>query len=209
MTSAEFSPLEDVPPETEWFAKIDNSYTRRTYRNDQLGQPEAQLDLAVMYARSEDVSESKVYAHAWASLAGQSGNSNGMVLAEQLEPDLTLTSLRISSDIQSKYSQAALNARLTPHFLKGREYEDRDPVRPSKPFIPEYPTDEARRAIQGEGYVEFVVASDGHPRVPRVLYAVSSGYLEGIVRESVLRSVYLRARINGQLTGDSWFRRKN
>src|SRR5271163_2792223 len=34
LTSAEFSQLEDVPPETEWFANIDNPHTRRAYKND-------------------------------------------------------------------------------------------------------------------------------------------------------------------------------
>ena len=34
LTSAEFSQLEDVPPETEWFANIDNPHTRPAYRND-------------------------------------------------------------------------------------------------------------------------------------------------------------------------------
>jgi integrase/recombinase XerD len=34
LTSSEFSQLEDVPPETEWFANIDNLNTRRAYRND-------------------------------------------------------------------------------------------------------------------------------------------------------------------------------
>jgi len=34
LTSAEFSKLTDVPPETEWFANTDNGNTRRAYRND-------------------------------------------------------------------------------------------------------------------------------------------------------------------------------
>ncbi len=34
LTRAEFSQLADVPPETEWFANIDNPHTRRAYRND-------------------------------------------------------------------------------------------------------------------------------------------------------------------------------
>jgi len=34
LTSAEFSQLADVPPETEWFANIDNANTRRAYKND-------------------------------------------------------------------------------------------------------------------------------------------------------------------------------
>ncbi len=31
---AEFHRLAEVPPETEWFANIDNENTRRAYRND-------------------------------------------------------------------------------------------------------------------------------------------------------------------------------
>ncbi len=38
LTSSEFSQLEDVPPETEWFANIDNPHTRRAYRNDLKGE---------------------------------------------------------------------------------------------------------------------------------------------------------------------------
>jgi TPR repeat protein len=164
----------------------------------ELGQPEAQLGLAAMYARGEGVNPSNVYAHAWASLAGQNGEARGKALAEHLEPELTPTSQRISSEIQAQYSQSTLNVRLMPRFFKDKEYEDRDPVRPSKPFIPEYPMEAAHREVQGEVYVEFVVAYDGHPRMPRILYAIPGGFFEATVRESVLRSVYLPARINGK-----------
>ena len=164
----------------------------------ELGQPKAQYDLAVMYARGEGVNQSNVYAHAWGSLAGQNGEERGKVLAAQLEPNLTPTSLGVSSEIQSKYSRSTLDARLMPRILKGKEYEDRDPVRPSKPFIPDYPPEAQRKGIQGEAYVEFVVAPDGHPRMPRILYAIPGGYFESAVRESVMRSVYLPARTNGQ-----------
>lgn len=34
LTRAEFHRLADVPPETEWFANLDNENTRRAYRND-------------------------------------------------------------------------------------------------------------------------------------------------------------------------------
>ena len=164
----------------------------------EVGQPRAQLDLALMYVRGEGVDHNNVYAHAWASLAGQNGELKGKDLADQLEPDLTPTSLRVSSDIQAQYSQTTLEARLMPHFLKEKEYADRDPVRPSKPFIPAYPAEAQRRGIQGEAYVEFVVAPDGHTRIPRILYSLPGGFFEDAVRESVMRSVYLPARINGQ-----------
>jgi TonB family protein len=164
----------------------------------ELGQPEAQFDLAIMYAEGQGVAQNNVYAHAWASLAGQSGKAKASTLAEQLEPNLTPTSLKVSSDIQSQYSLSTLNARLMPHILKGKEYEDRDPVRPSKPFMPAYPLEAQHQGVQGEAYVEFVVAPDGHPRLPRILYAIPGGFFEATVRESVMRSLYLPARINGQ-----------
>jgi TonB family protein len=71
-------------------------------------------------------------------------------------------------------------------------------VRPSKPYIPAYPAAAQRGGIQGEAYVEFVVAPDGHTRIPRILYALPGGFFEDAVRESVMRSVYLPARIHGQ-----------
>ena len=164
----------------------------------ELGQPQAQLNLAIMYFRGEGAPRSLTYAHAWASLAGENGEEKGKSLSAELEPQLTPTSLRLSSDIQGRYSPATLDARLMPRILKGKEYEDRDPVRPSKPFVPPYPEDARRKGIQGEVYVEFVVAPDGHARLPRILYALPAGYFESAVRESIMRSVYLPARINGQ-----------
>lgn len=38
-----------------------------------LGLPKAQLNLAVLYTRGEGVAAINVYAHAWATLAGQNG----------------------------------------------------------------------------------------------------------------------------------------
>lgn len=164
----------------------------------ELGQPRAQYSLAVMYARGEGVPSNYTYAHAWASLAGANGDAAGAALADKLAPNLTPTSLKISGDIQAEYSQAALDARLLPHVLQGQEYEHRDPVRPWKPFVPSYPGAARARGIQGEVYVEFIVPPDGHPRVPRILYALPDGYFEATVRESVLRSIYQPARVDGR-----------
>jgi uncharacterized protein len=181
------------------YKKADFSTAFKEYKEmAELGQPQAQFAIAVMYARGEGIGQSNVYAHAWASLAATNGEAKGKALAEQLAPELTPVSLGISTDVQSKYSQSALDKRLMPRILKGKEYEDRDPVRPSKPFIPAYPVEAQQKGVQGEAYVEFAVAPDGHPRMPRILYAIPGGYFEATVRDSVLRSVYLPARINGQ-----------
>lgn len=164
----------------------------------ELGKPSAQFDIAVMYARGEGVAQSNVLAHAWASIAGQNGEEKGRVLADKLEPDLTPNSLRFSKDLQVEYSQTSLNARLLPRMLKDKEYEDREPAKLSKPFIPAYPVDAQSKGVQGEAFVEFTVAPDGHPRSARILYAMPPRYFEDTVRESVLRTLYLPARINGK-----------
>jgi uncharacterized protein len=164
----------------------------------ELGQPRAQYDLAVMYARGEGVENSFTCAHAWASLAAANGYAAGTTLAEKLAPRLTPTSLKISAEIQAEHSQAALDARLFPHVLQGQEYEHRNPVRASQPFVPQYPGAARAKGVQGEVYVEFIVAPDGRPRVPRILYAVPQGYFEATVRDSVMRSSYQPARVDGR-----------
>lgn len=166
----------------------------------ELGQPRAQYALAVMYVRGEGVQISNTFAHAWASLAAANGQAEGAALAAALAPELTPTSLKMSADIQAQFSQTALDARLLPRVLHGREYEDREPVKPLKPFVPSYPGPAQMDGVQGEVYVEFTVASDGHPRMPRILYAVPEGYFEATVRDSVLRSTYVPARVNGRAT---------
>ena len=164
----------------------------------ELGKANAQYSIAVMYARGEGVAQSNVLAHAWASIAAQNGEEKGKALAEKLEPELTPNSMRFSKDLQAEYSPTALNARLLPRMLKDKEYEDREPAKLSKPFIPAYPTDAQRKGIQGEAFVEFTVAPDGHPRSTRILYALPAHYFEDAIRESVLRTVYLPARTNGR-----------
>jgi TPR repeat protein len=164
----------------------------------ELGQPQAQFNLAVMYSRGEGVAVSNTNAHAWASLAAQNGEAPGKELADKLEPMLSPNSLQFSSGLQAQYGQAKLNERLLPLVLHGKEYVDRDPPRRSKPYVPSYPLDALRKGIQGETYVEFVVAPDGHARMPRILYSLPGGYFEASVRDSVMRSTYLPARVNGE-----------
>src|ERR1700726_4246330 len=107
----------------------------------ELGQPQAQYALAVMYVRGQGVEPSMTYGHAWASLAGANGEPKGPALATDLESKLTPTSLAISADIQTQFNQATLDKRLLPVILKGKDYQDRDPPRLSKAFMPAYPLD--------------------------------------------------------------------
>jgi len=180
------------------YKKKDYAAAFKQYRElAELGQSEAQFNVAVMYAKGQGTEASNTAAHAWASLAKANGYPNGAELAAKLEPELTPTSLRISADIQAQYSTATLNSRLMPRLLDGKEYGDRDPVHQLKPYMPQYPWEAQHQGIQGHVYVEFLVAPDGHPRLPRILYALPAGLFDSTVRDSVMRSSFLPARING------------
>jgi TonB family protein len=163
----------------------------------ELGQPKAQYNLAVMYALGQGAELSKTYAHAWASLAKENGEPHAGALVAELEPQLTPNSLQFSADLQLRYSTKALNSHLMPVFLRGKEYEDRDPPHMDKPYRPEYPLDAQRTGTQGEVYVDFVIPPDGHPRIPRILYAVPAGVFDQIARYSIMRTTYLPARARG------------
>ena len=189
----------DLYTATKAYEKADFASAFQQFKElAELGQPTAQLNLAIMYGRGQGVTASATYAHAWASLAAQNGEERGKAIAQGLQASLTPTSLQVSSEIQAQYSQSKLDARLLPHVLNGREYADRDPPRRLKPYLPSYPLAAEQKGIQGETYVEYIVAPDGHPRTPRILYSLPTGYFEEYVRESVMRSTYLPARIKGQ-----------
>ncbi|MGC1520206.1 MAG: TonB family protein [Steroidobacteraceae bacterium] len=198
LSSSSFCARADLYSASVAYKKKDYADAFREFRElAELGQPRAQFNLAVMYANGEGTTVSYTSAHAWASLARANGDPNADALVVKLEPLLTPTSLQISSQIQAQFGPASLNSRLMPRFLQGREYADRDPVRRSKPYIPEYPREARMQGIQGEVYVEFLVAADGRARLPRILYAVPTGVFDGAVRDSVLRSSFLPAPING------------
>jgi TPR repeat protein len=55
----------------------------------ELGQPTAQFNVAVMYARGEGTRQSEIYAYAWASLAAENGLEKAKVLADSLRPALS------------------------------------------------------------------------------------------------------------------------
>src|SRR5258707_12371148 len=59
----------------------------------ELGQPTAQLNLAIMFGRGKGVAANATYAHAWASLAAQNGEHRGKAIPEDLAASLRPASL--------------------------------------------------------------------------------------------------------------------
>lgn len=164
----------------------------------QLGQAIAQFNLAVLYARGQGVMQNFTLAQSWAAIAAANGAPRAQALSDTLRPQLTPNSLQFSAQMQAEYGQSALAARLFPQLLKGRDYADRSPPSRLKSFAPAYPVDARIHGVEGEVYVRFIVAPDGHARIPHVLFALPRNYFEESVMDSVMRTSYLPARIDGR-----------
>ena len=171
------------------YEKGDYERAFKDYRDlAELGQPLAQFNLAVMYARGLGTRQSDLYAYAWATLAAENGSAPGKSLADKLRPRLAPGSEQIADDIARPYSRAALDAQLMPH----------DPVTAMdrrclamEQYSPEYPAQGRRQGVQGEVYVEYTVMADGSARNPRIIYeAVSGGFFDDAVKRGVMRSRY-------------------
>ncbi|MGH8290843.1 MAG: TonB family protein [Steroidobacteraceae bacterium] len=59
-------------------------------------------------------------------------------------------------------------------------------------YLGVYPLAARRAGIEGTVLVEFTLMPDGHPRFPRIVFAVPTGFFEAVVKESVLRSRFSR-----------------
>ena len=84
-----------------------------------------------------------------------------------------------------------------PRFLQGKDTLDRDPVRRLKIFMPSYPVEAQRRGIQGDVYVEFLVAGDDTNDCRESSTPCLPTRFDGVVRDSIMRSSFLPARVNG------------
>jgi uncharacterized protein len=158
----------------------------------ELGQPTAQFNLAVMYAKGQGARQSAIYAYAWASLAASNGLEKGKVLADELRPQLAPGSEQIAADIEAEYANAVLDARLNPKIIENQAEEAGDRRRCSAlhPDIPSYPKEALDRRIEGQVYVEFSLLPDGRGRNLRIIYAVPEGFFEPTVRSALLHSQF-------------------
>jgi len=108
------------------YQKTDYERAFRDYRElAELGQPVAQYNLAIMYAKGQGVRQSELNAYAWATLAAEGGESRGKSLADELRPLLAPGSEKIAEDIRAPFSRAALDARLMPKIEDDQDTEGR------------------------------------------------------------------------------------
>lgn len=170
------------------YHKGDYEHAFKDYRDlAELGQPLAQYNVAVMYAKGQGVRQSDINAYAWATLAAAGGDPRGQALADELRPDLAPGSEQIAADIAAPFSRKNLDAKLLPRITGG---EDSQACKlHERPSI-SYPWDAANKGIQGNVFMQFVVMADGTTRTPRVLLSFPVGVFDGTVRHAVLGMHY-------------------
>ena len=156
----------------------------------EIGQPTAQLALAIMYGRGEGVRQSDIYAYAWASLAADNGLEKAKAYADELHRRLAPGSEKIATDIRDQFGNARLDSQLNPEILEGAHNDDLARCHPVKTYLSAYPRDARRRGVQGQVYAEFSLMPDGRSRLPRIIYAVPEKLFDAAVRESLLRSEF-------------------
>jgi len=154
----------------------------------ELGQPIAQFNLAVMYAKGQGTRENRVYAFAWAQLAAENGYAKAQPLADSIRDQLTPLSLKIAQEIHDEYSHAALDERLLPRVLVTGDDEGHARCKVREIRMASYPDEPLRRGIQGSLMAQVTVLPDGRARNVRIIYAVPKGQFEETARWSLMRS---------------------
>lgn len=157
----------------------------------ELGQMDAQENLAIMYVSGEGVERDNVAGYAWAVIAKENGAGPGMqTIIDQLEPHMNAPARRKVAEITAQFGNVALGEKLLPKIFDGANYIDRTPCKLSKQAHISYPQEAVQRGIQGNVYMEYTVMPDGRARNPRVVFAVPNGVFENAARRMIMRSEY-------------------
>lgn len=178
------------------YEKKDFETAFRLYKElAELGQLNAQENLAVMYVSGEGVPRSNLMGYAWASIALENGGGEAMKsIIAQIEPHMTEKAQVKIEEIKSQFGREGLRKALLPDIFASANYIDREPCRILKGETSTYPPSAIRSGIQGNVYVEATVMPDGSGRNPRVIYAVPAGVFEESARETVLKTQFTPAR---------------
>jgi TonB family protein len=158
----------------------------------ELGQVQAQQNLAVMYVNAEGVPRDNIAGYAWAKIAIENGGGGEPMqgIIDQLEPHMNAKARQRVDEIKAQFGNAALDKKLLPKIFEGANYTDRTPCLISKQASSTYPSEAANRGVQGNVYMEYTVMPDGHARNPRVVYAVPAGVFDDAARRTIMRSEF-------------------
>ncbi len=166
----------------------------------ELGQPEAQENLAVMYVNGEGVKRDNVLGYAWAAIALENGGGEAAKgIVAQLGPHLTDAARARVAEIQSKFGNEALEKTLLPVSRAPGELPEPRECGIVGVINPDnyYPREARNRGIQGDTLVEFLVYSDGRAHDPRSLQSFPPDVFTVAGRNVALGNRAAPKRVNG------------
>ncbi|HEY6514610.1 MAG TPA: energy transducer TonB [Steroidobacteraceae bacterium] len=158
----------------------------------ELGQPQAQFNVAVMYRDGQGLQPSDIHAYAWATLAAANGRQDARKLADEIRPRLAPGSERVAGWITAPYTPAALSQHLLPVDAPATQEaaaQQRQWMKQCSPvslYSWVYPEEARQEGIQGNVFVAFTLMPDGRARIPRVILGVPQNVFGTATRESIL-----------------------
>jgi uncharacterized protein len=165
----------------------------------QIGQPDSQGNLAVMYANGEGVPRNNLLGYAWATIARDNGVSTVQPIIDQIEPHLTDAARARVAEVVSQYGREALQRTLLP-AEKDTVVDPDAPRCTMKAFAnPDqfYPMEAKRAEISGSVMMEARVAADGSTRAPLAWFSFPEGVFDGAGRAVAMKSRYSPKIENG------------
>lgn len=158
----------------------------------ELGHPEAQESLAVMYVNAEGLKRDNVLGYAWASMAidNGAGEASRSIVA-QLEPHLTDGARARIAGLRAQFGNEALLRTLLPVEAGPKDWR-KLPCKMVSPANPDFYYPEHARAnhIRGMALVQARIHPDGSARNPTVWFSFPVGEFDQSSRAVALQSRY-------------------
>jgi TonB family protein len=165
----------------------------------ELGQPEAQENLAAMYVNGEGVKRDNVLGYAWAAIAKEGGGGDAAAsIIAQLEPHLNAAARSRVAEVRARFGKAALQERLLPKpYDPAAKSKGACSMRRATNPDASYPREAKRQGIPGSVIVDVTVAPDGSARNVRVWNSFPVGTFDEVGRRVAFSSVYTPPIENG------------
>ena len=165
----------------------------------QIGQPDSQGNLAIMYSNGEGVPRNNLLGYAWATIARENGVNAVQPIIDQIAPHLTDAARARVAEVVSQYGREALQRTLLP-VEKNTVVDPDAPHCKMKTFAdPDrfYPMEAKRADISGSVMMEARVAADGTTRAPLAWFSFPEGVFEGAGRAVAMKNRYYPKIENG------------
>lgn len=166
----------------------------------ELGHPEAQESLAVMYVNAEGLKRDNVLGYAWASMAIDNGAGEASrSIVSQLEPHLTDGARARVAELRAQFGNEALRKTLLPVDAAPRDWRQL-PCKMVSPANPDfyYPEHARTNFIRGMALVQARILPDGSARNPTVWFSFPVGEFDQSARAVALQSRYASTAAEGE-----------